>query len=95
MEATAKKFRYKTVDLVASYMSQGCFMATLDIKSAYRTIPIHSGHRKFQGIKWALDHKTESYLEDTHLCFGIKSAPYIFSTISDFITRCMNRRGVS
>lgn len=32
---------------------------------------------------------------DTRLCFGLRSAPYIFATLSDFTVKCMNRRGIS
>lgn len=46
-------------------------------------------HWTFQGLRW----KISGYLVDTRLCFGISCAPYIFQTISNFVVRCMKRRG--
>lgn len=86
-------FKYNTVDNVAQLMTQGCYMCTIDITSAYRTIPVRQDNWKYQGVNWAIDGQ-QTYLVDTHLCFGLRCAPYIFSRISDFIVNCMKRRGV-
>ena len=33
------------------------------------------------------------YLKDVRICFGLRNAPFLFTTISNFIVRCMARRG--
>lgn len=92
MNKTHYSFVYNSVDDVASMMRPGIFAATVDISSAYRTIPIKEQHRQCQGVRWKIAGEL-SYLVDTHLCFGAKCAPYVFTQLGNFITRCMNRRG--
>lgn len=94
METTCREFRYKTVDCASAMMTPGCYMASLDIASAYRTVPVFPDHWRYQGVRWSFDNQCSSYLIDTHLCFGIRCAPYIFSTISDFVVRSMYRQGI-
>ena len=33
------------------------------------------------------------YILDKRICFGLRSVPYSFSHISNFVVRCMARRG--
>lgn len=89
---THQPFVYKTVDDVTDMLFPGAFTATVDISAAYRTIPINPKHREYQGIRWKVGGKLR-YLVDTHMCFGLKYAPFIFTQISNFIVRCMQRRG--
>lgn len=86
-------FRYHTVDNVAELMTQGCYMCTIDIKAAYRTVPVREDNWTYQGVQWNIDGEPK-YLVDTHLCFGLSCAPYIFSQLSDFIVKCAKRRGI-
>lgn len=92
METTASVFSYQTVDYVCELMQPGDYSASVDISSAYRSVSIFPPHRECQGIRWEID-GCNHYLLDTRLCFGIKSAPFIFTQISNFILRAMQRRG--
>lgn len=92
METTALPFKYKSLDDVCEGLSRGDFMCCTDIKAAYRTIPIHPDHWKFQGFRWMNGHVSTCYF-DTRLSFGLRCAPYIFNEVSDFIVQCMARRG--
>ena len=92
MDSTFQHFTYCTVDEVASNMSENCFMATVDIASAYRSIPIFPDQRKFQAIAWPIDGELCDLL-DTHLSFGLRCAPYIFTKISNFVVSTMDRLG--
>ena len=50
---------YITVDKVAATalaLGRGAMIAKIDIKSAYRLIPVYPGDRKWLGMKW--DNKT-------------------------------------
>ena len=40
-------FKMDTLDTVSRMMKPGCFMATVDLKDAYYTVPIHSDHQKY------------------------------------------------
>ena len=71
---------YITVDNAISIiqnLGQGCFMSKLDIKSAFRNIPVHPLDWELLGMKWQ-----GMYYFDTVLPFGLRSAPYLFDQFS-------------
>ena len=72
---------YVSVDdatrLIASH-GPGPALAKIDIKSAYRIIPIHPEDRHLLGMKW----EGSLYL-DACLPFGLRSAPKIFTAVAD------------
>ena len=91
----AKKFKYQSVDNVIEEVEQGDFMASIDIKDAYRAVHIHPGDRSRQGLKWVFgDEQSTTYMVDNRLCMGLSSSPYIFTRISNFIVRCARREGI-
>lgn len=92
MEYTHHPFVYKTVDDVINLLHPGSYTATVDISAAYRTVPINPSHRTYQGVRWTVAGRLQ-YLVDTHMCFGLKCAPFIFTQIGNFVIRCMQRRG--
>ena len=92
MDSTFQHFSYCTIDEVTMNVTPGCYMATVDIASAYRSVPVHPSDWTYQGISWPLDDK-ETYLLDTHICFGLRCAPYIFTVISNFIASTMKKLG--
>lgn len=73
-------------------LDPGCWMSSVDIKAAYRSIMISPRQWKFQGLSWVINDR-QRYLVDTHICFGSRCAPYIFTQITNFILRCLKRRG--
>lgn len=92
MSTTFREFCYTTVDNVIEIVQPGCYMASVDISAAYRSILIHPSQWKYQGIKWEID-GVQQFLCDTHVCFGLRCAPYLFTQVSNFILRCLHRRG--
>ena len=75
-------------------MRPDCFFATVDIKSAYRWVPVYPPHRTLQGFRWAFN-GSYKFFTDNFLCFGLKNAPSIFHRISCALTRMMARKGFS
>ena len=72
---------YVTVDEVAETvqrLSRGTLMAKMDIRQAYRNIPVHPLDRRLLGMLW----KDKVYI-DTTLLFVLRSAPLIFMAIAD------------
>lgn len=67
----------------------GTLMAKVDIKSAYRNIPIHPDDRYLLGMVW----EGALYI-DTALPFGLRSAPKIFTAVADAAQWIIQRRGV-
>ena len=84
--------QYATVEHAAGLVQacgRGALMAKLDLKSAYRKIPVHPNHQMLLGIEWA----GVTYI-DKALPFGLRSAPKIFSAIADALTWAMIQAGV-
>ena len=59
-------------------------MGKVDIKSAYRIIPVHSSDRHLLGMFWR-----KCYYIDLTLPFGLRSAPAIFNTVADSFHWCL------
>lgn len=93
MDETHQPFCYNSVDFVASMLEENCFMSTVDISSAYRSVHIHPAHWSYHGISWIID-GGPTFLYDTRLSFGLKCAPFVFTQISNFLVRCLHRRGI-
>jgi hypothetical protein len=53
-------------------------MGKVDIKNAYRIVPIHPDDHYLLGMKWR-----NRYFVDLALPFGLRSAPYIFNSLAD------------
>ena len=93
-----KEFKFKSVDDVIAMLNPGEFMTVIDIKSAYRAVPISGEHRKYMGFTWELG-GTEYTFVDNRLCFGLRLGPSYFEEISDFLydvlVNCYNMRIVN
>ena len=62
----------------------GAFMAKLDLKAAYRHVPVHPDDQSLLAIRWG----GTTYL-DTALLFGLCSAPKLFTAMADGLAWCM------
>jgi len=87
------KYSYESVDTAVAMLRHGYYMAKVDIKSAYRHIPIHPVSQKVTGLHWTFSDGTDAYFYDAKLCFGARAAPQIFHRISQAVKRMMARRG--
>ena len=86
---------YLTVDFATSHMRAGCYLAKVDLKSAYRSIPIHSKNYPYMGLSWIFSNSDKKcYMIDTKLPFGSKKACKIFTAISNAIARILKKKGV-
>ena len=92
MDSTFHTFNYVTMDQVAASVTQGCYMASVDISAAYRSISIHPDQWTYQGVMWPINGQLMP-LWDARLSFGLRCAPYIFTNISNFVTDTMVRMG--
>ena len=71
-------------------MGPGTLLSKIDLKDAFRLIPVHAPQWNLLGICW----KTRFYV-DTCLPFGLRSAPYLFNCLSEVIHWILvNRYGV-
>jgi len=84
---------YTSVDAVVEKileLGRGALLAKLDIKQAYRMIPVHPQDTLLLGMEW------EGFIYiDKALPFGLRSAPLLFTAVADALQWVMQKRGVS
>ena len=59
-------------------MGEAPLLSKLDIKSAYRMVPVHPDDRHLLGMRW----RGNLYV-DTTIPFGLRSVPKVFSAVAD------------
>ena len=79
-----REFTYKSVENVVEILNSGDYMGVIDIKSAYRSVPIRAEHRTYMGFRWEVEGKLRTFV-DNRLCFGHRLGPCYFNDISSFI----------
>lgn len=91
MCSVQNRFHYVTVDQVVNHIfERKCvFMSTIDLANAYRSVMIRPSDRSYFGL--AFDGQ---FYVDNCLCFGSRSAPFIFNRITDAVCRYMRDKGV-
>ena len=83
-ESMLGNFCFKNVGNVVEMLEEGSFMSVIDIKAAYRAVPIREAHRKFQGFSWVINGK-KCWFVDNRLCFGLRLGPKYFNLVSNFV----------
>jgi hypothetical protein len=79
---------YSTVDEAVKFIKPGSFLAKIDIKSAYRAVPIHPECYCFTGLQWHFQGDSETtYLYDCRLPFGASRSCRIFQALTNSIVR--------
>ena len=92
MKVTFQTFQFKSLDYVASSVTEGCWIGITDIANAYRSVLIRPQDRELQGLQWKLDGE-DVYIEDNYLSFGSRMAPFTFNRITDAVSRFMIASG--
>ena len=72
-----------------SARGRGSIMAKVDIKSAYRNVPVHPDDRWMMGMLWE-----GALFVDTALPFGLRSAPKIFTALADAAEWIARKEGI-
>ena len=83
--------KYASVDQAVSiiqHLGRGTQLVKVDIKDAYRIIPVLPSEYHLLGISW----EWETFI-DRALPFGLRSAPKIFSAFADFLAWVLNHEG--
>ena len=71
-------------------LGKGTLLAKLDLKNAYRVVPVNPQDRHLLAVKWE-----DEVLIDGALPFGLRSAPKLFTAIADTLMWIMEQRGVT
>ena len=83
---------YARVDDAVAQILQlgpGTMLVKLDLKNAYRIIPVHPQDQHLLGISW----QGRTYI-DRALPFGLRSAPKIFSAVADMMAWALHWAGI-
>ena len=83
---------YTSLDDAAAFIQQlgaGCLMAKLDLKEAYRAVPVHPADQPRLAMRW----QNTVYM-DRALPFGLRSAPKLFSALTDGLMWMLYCQGV-
>ena len=70
-------------------LGPGTLLVKIDLKSAYRFVPIHPLDRHLLGIRWQ-----EQVFVDQALPFGLRSAPKLFTAVADAIGWALFQMGI-
>ena len=84
---------YITIDNAISKvlrLGPGTLLAKLDIRNAFRLMPVHSADRHLLAMEW----KSGIFI-DTCLPFGLRSSPKLFNILADFLAWILEHQGVS
>jgi len=81
-------FKMDSLKTVTDLMSQGCYMASVDIKDAYYTVPIATEHQKFLKFRWR-----DKLYQYTCLPNGLASAQSIFTKLLKPVFNIMRQKG--
>lgn len=72
-----KKFKMETLKSALTLLTPGCFMASIDLVSAYYSVPIAEEHQKFLKFKWR-----DKLFKFTCYPNGLAQAPRNFTKIT-------------
>ena len=83
---------YSSVDEALMFikaLGRGTLLIKVDLKSAYRIVPIHPQDRHLFAIRW----EDQVYV-DQALPFGLRSAPKLFTAVADAIGWALMQAGI-
>ena len=84
ISSVVSSFHYVTVREVARMIPQGAFLAKIDLKAAYRKVPVHPEDQYLLGIS-----RKDQIFCDKVFPFGLRSAPTIFNAVADALAWAM------
>ena len=82
------KFKMETIRTVMAAVRQGDWMVSLDLQDAYLQVPVHPDSRRFLRFTWG-----SSAWQFRVLCFGLSTAPQVFTRIMAPVSAEFHRRG--
>ena len=89
LSVVVSKFRMETAQSVLRSLRRNDWMVTIDLKDAYLQIPMHPQSRKF--LWFTAGGRTWQFKV---LCFGLSTAPQVFTRVMAPVSGIMHRLGV-
>ena len=82
------KFKMETARTVMAAIQRDDWMVSLDLKDAYLQVPVHPDSRRFLRFLWQ-----GSPFQFRALCFGLSTAPQVFTRLMAPVSAEFHRRG--
>jgi hypothetical protein len=82
-------FKMENLETARFLLRKGDWMAKLDLKDAYLSVPVHPTHQKFLRFAWK-----GRFFEFKCLAFGLAPAPRIFTKILKAVVSYLRRQGM-
>ena len=82
-------FKMESINMLKDLLRKGDYLAKIDLKDAYLTVPVWKGHQKFLQFLWR-----DSLLEFACLPFGLASAPRVFTKLMKPVLSILRQRGI-
>jgi hypothetical protein len=93
--STDNSVKFPTIDEATKHMSTNTFLAKIDLKEAYRSIPLHPSCYGLTGLHWQFSGDEDStYFFDARLPFGASKSCKIFQSLTNAIVRMLGRRKI-
>lgn len=87
--------KYQTVQDACELLERNWYMAKVDLKSAYRSVPLHPSQYQFTGLQWTFTgDENPTYMIDTRLPFGARLSPSHFHRLSQAVKRMLEKRQI-
>ena len=84
---------YITIDDAISKiltLGSGALMAKIDIRNAFRLVPVHPADRHLLAMRWR-----DGIFIDTCLPFGLRSSPKLFNILADLLAWILVHQGIT
>ena len=89
LEDQQTSFKMETLQSVLLSVRPGDWMVSLDLKDAYLQVPMHPDARKF--LRFMVGEKVYQFKV---LCFGLSTAPQVFTRVMAPVSAILHRMGV-
>ena len=88
-------FKYQTLDDTIKMIKPGYYLSKVDLRHAYRSVPIHPSNYEATRLKWQFKRNKLKYtfLVDSRLPFGARKSPEIFHRLTQAVRRIIAKRG--
>ena len=92
--ATINKFSFTSIRDAMTLLTPECYLAKIDLASAYRSVGIHPSDFDMAGLAWTFSGDNQpTFMYDSRLMFGARKSPGIFNELSQAVCRIMNHLG--
>ena len=81
-------FHMETAQSVLQSLRPGDWMVSLDLQDAYLQVPVHPASRRY--LRFCVG---DAVYQFRALCFGLSSAPQVFTRVMDPVSSIMHRHG--